>query len=108
LPAVTHVVDKQQASTVSLHLPFLHRSVRDFYELVDCELLKTLADEVGRHYLKENNDCFYFNTRGGLRIEQNKLDEAAEAFLAARNALTEKVSHEIGYAVFLGQAEVPY
>lgn len=105
LPAVTHINDTQPVNTVSFHMPFIHRSVRDFYELIDPELSETLVNEVWRNQLKENCDCYFLCVHAGLCIEQNKINEASETFIKARNALNEKVGHEIGYAILLGQAE---
>lgn len=105
MPAVTWISDMQQVSTVSFQMPFIHRSVRDFYMLTDSGLTQALVSEVWQNQLKENCECFFLCVHAGLCIEQNKLYEASETLSKAQDALNEKVACEIGYAIFLGQAE---
>ena len=105
VPPIPQQSDTQQVGTAAFHLPFLHRSGRDFYELANPETYTMVVNEINQKLLKGNSNCLSLGIRAGLYIEQNRLHEAAVDFLQARNALTEKISHEVSYAILLGQAE---
>jgi LuxR family maltose regulon positive regulatory protein len=105
IPAAVQRGGKQQIGSSTFHLPFLHRSGRDFYALAKPETYEMVATGINRVLLKENSECLSLGILAGLRMEQNALNEASDALLRARGALNGEISHEIGYAILLGQAE---
>ncbi len=104
-PAAVQNSGKQQIGSSTFYMPFLHRSGRDFYALAKPEVYEMVATGVNKVLLKENSECLSLGILAGLYIEQNALNEASQVFSQARSALNAEVSHEIGYAIILGQAE---
>ena len=94
-----------QAAVVTVQMPMLHRSVRDFYEFLD-DGVKESVRGVFSCFLSGDCDCFYNSIEGGLLMEQNKLNEALEKALAAYNEITEGTSATIRFGVCLGLAEI--
>ena len=103
-PVLPKRIGGQQIGTATFHMPFIHRSGRDFYELVDPATYDLVVGEVNDKLLKENSECLSLAIRAGLRMEQNELSGAAEIFLQARTALKETTNHEVGFGILLGQA----
>ena len=104
-PQLPQSLGTQQIGTASFHLPFLHRSGRDFCQLADPAVYKMVVTDISQKLLKENSEGLSLGIFAGLCLEQNRLDEAAQALARAQSAMTEQVSHEVGYAILLGCAE---
>lgn len=105
-PPLPQTSGTQQIGTAAFHMPFIHRSSRDFYELYDPEVYNIVVTEINQKLLKENSECLSLCIHAGLCIEQNKLDEAQSDYIKAQNALNAHVSYEVGYAIPVGLAEL--
>lgn len=105
LPAITHESKNLQSPTFTLQLPFLHRCVRDFYELRDPELLRSIH-AFSSNIIKENVDIMFIGAEAGLLMEQNKLAQALEIAVSLKNSVTDGMSPEFVYAVYVLTAEI--
>ena len=95
-----------QAAVVTVQMPMLHRSVRDFYEFLDAGVMEALSEVFSCILPDGDFKCFYHSVAAGLLMEQNRLSEAMEEALSAYNNLTEKSSNEIRFGVSAGLAEI--
>jgi LuxR family maltose regulon positive regulatory protein len=103
-PVLPKRIGGQQIGTATFHLPFIHRSGRDFYELVNPEAFDLVVREVNDKLLRENSECLSLAIRAGLWMEQNNLSDASGIFSQARSALKDTTNHEVGFGILLGQA----
>jgi len=94
-----------QAAIVTLQMPLLHRSVRDFCEFLDAGV-KDTVQELFSCLLPGDWQCFYRSVEAGLFMEQNRLDEALGAAREAYAGLTEDTANEIRFGVSVGLAEL--
>ncbi|MDR2541909.1 MAG: LuxR C-terminal-related transcriptional regulator [Treponema sp.] len=93
LPSIIRLSKRYQVSTLSLQLPFVHRSIRDFSELANDDLEK-LAGSFGRllyDLLPTVKLCFL----SAFSLEKNRLDEALVYALKAKEASANISSPEI-------------
>lgn len=84
--------------TGSLQFPFIHKGVRDLYELARTD---AKAPEMPLHILG-NAIC---GMRAGLCIEQNRLDEATERLLHDEGLVNDCESITAGFGVYIMLAE---
>ncbi|HWQ29620.1 MAG TPA: hypothetical protein VN549_01415 [Negativicutes bacterium] len=105
LPAITQEHKALQSPTFSLQLPFLHRCVRDFYELVDPEISKNVAN-ISSKIIKQNVGIMFGGAEAGLLLERNRLSEALEIVLALKETVDESMSPEFVYALYMLMAEL--
>jgi len=94
-----------QAAVVTVQMPLLHRSVRDFYEFIDTKTKDSLYG-VFSCVLPVDCECFYQGVTAGLLMEQNRLDEALATASAAHSCLTEKTDAEVYFGICVGLAEI--
>ena len=102
------VIEKKvpgQAAVVTMQMPFLHRSNRDYTELLDLGVKETIRS-LFSCLLSDDCTCFYQSVTAGLLMEQNKPNEALEAALAAYGAMDENTSNEVYFGVSIGLAEI--
>ena len=102
------VIEKEvpgQAAVVTMQMPFLHRSNRDYTELLDAGVKETVRS-LFSCLLPEDYACFYRSVTAGLLMEQNKPNEALETALAAYGAMGKNTSNEVYFGVSIGLAEI--
>ena len=89
LPPITHKNDRQQGASVTMQMPFLHRSNRDYYELADPQVIAKFRSTY-LPLLKDNYLIAEPCLRAGLLLEQNERQTALALCLSAK-ALTDKI-----------------
>lgn len=94
-----------QTAIITLQMPFAHRSVRNFYELLNARARDALHS-VYSGILPGDYRLFYKSINAGLLAEQNKPDDAFPAALAAYNAITADTGNEVVFCVSIGLAEL--
>ena len=77
LPVITHEHKDLQSPTFTFQFPFLHRCVRDFYELIDSRLNRIIT-EFSSNIIKQNVDLMFKGAESGLLLEKNRLHEALD------------------------------
>lgn len=105
LPAITQEHKTLQSPTFSLQLPFLHRCVRDFYELVDPEISNNVAN-ISSKIIKQNVGIMFGGAKAGLLLERNRLSEALEIVLALKDTVDDSMSPEFVYSLYMLMAEL--
>lgn len=93
LPTITHEYKKVQSPTFTYQLPFLHRCVRDFYELVDSQVSLNVA-AISSKIIKQNVTIMFKGAEAGLLLEKNKLHEALDIALSLKNTIEDTVSQD--------------
>ncbi|MCL2044649.1 MAG: LuxR C-terminal-related transcriptional regulator [Treponema sp.] len=99
LPIINRPGGKYQVSTFSLQLPFLHRSIRDFSELADDGLLEKL-DRSFALLLYDLYKTAQLCMMSALSLEKNRIDEALEYALQAKEAVKDIQSPEIIFCAY--------
>lgn len=105
LPVITHEHKNLQSPTFTFQLPFLHRCVRDFYELTDSRLNRIIK-EFSSNIIKQNVDIMFIGAESGLLLEKNKLHEALDIALSLKSTIDESMSPEFVYAIYVLTAEI--
>ena len=105
LPEITHTHADPQSPTFTFQLPFLHRCVRDFYELTDPRLLKQITD-FSSNIIKQNLELMFRGAEAGLLMEQNRISEALDITVSLQNSIDESMGAEFAYAVHILAAEL--
>lgn len=105
LPNVTYEHENLQSPTFTCQLPFLHRCVRDFYELTDARLCESIA-AFSSNIIKQNVEIMFKGAESGLLMEQNRLHDALDIAVVLKNSIRESMSPEFVYAVYILTAEV--
>ena len=105
MPAVIHVNELDQVSSIAINMPFLHRSCRDCHELTDAAVRESVVAKVFRGLLKYDCDNLFLGIEAGLYIEQNRLDDARNTLLQSESLLHDKVSIDLGWATYIMLAE---
>ena len=101
-----------QAAIITVQMPLLHRSVRDFSEFLISDGLSAETKEsllgLLSCLLNDESEYFYKSVEAGLLTEQNKISEAFGVALGNYNAVIkdENASHEIYFGVSVGLAEI--
>jgi len=93
LPTITHEDKKVQSPTFTYQLPFLHRCVRDFYELADSQVSNNVA-AISSKIIKHNVTIMFKGAEAGLLLEKNKLHEALEIALSLKNAIADTMCQD--------------
>lgn len=104
LPPIVQGSGDLQSPTFTLQMPFLHRCVRDFYELRDPSLRRSIHDFSSK-IIKQNVDIMFRSAEAGLLMEQNKLHEAHDIAVLLIKTVTDDMSPEFVYAVYILAAE---
>jgi len=99
MPEVKIEGDSMRAASISLQMPFLHRSSRDYYELADNKLSAKLKKTFGK-LLKDHYELVMQTIGSGIALEQNRVSEALNFAKAAVSLLTENTVKEIRFAVY--------
>ncbi len=100
LPPISVKGDSLRAASMSLQMPFVHRSCRDFNELTDKSLYAKLKKTFGK-LLKSHYKMIMHDISAGLALEQDKPAEAlteAEAGVALLGLHTAK---EMRFAAYM-------
>lgn len=105
LPVITHKSGDLQSPTFTLQLPFLHRCVRDFYELMDPALLGHIH-AFSSNIIKQNVDIMFIGAKAGLLMEQNRLLDAQGIAVSLKHTVTDTMSPEFVYAIHVLIAEL--
>jgi LuxR family maltose regulon positive regulatory protein len=105
LPAITQKSAVLLCPTFTMQLPFLHRCVRDFYELLDPALRRDIHG-FSSNIIKENVDLMFHGAEAGLLMEQNRLTGALAIAEALKKTVTDDMSAEFVYGVYLLTAEL--
>lgn len=105
LPSVTHEQKNLQSPTFTFQMPFLHRCVRDFYELTDPQLNTKIAD-FSSNIIKQNVELMFKGAAAGLLMEQNRLYDALDIALSLKITTDESMSTEFVYAIHVLTAEI--
>lgn len=105
LPAAVHEHKNLQSPTFTFQLPFLHRCVRDFYELTDSRLNINIK-EFSSNIIKQNINIMFKGAESGLLMEKNRLHEALEIAVSLKNTVDGSMSPEFVYAIYVLTAEI--
>jgi LuxR family maltose regulon positive regulatory protein len=105
LPEITRESENLQSPTFTLQLPFLHRCVRDFYELTDSGLRGRIHG-FSAGIIKQNVDIMFGGAEAGLLLEQNRLPEALAVAVNLKKSLSGGMSPEFVYGVYVLAAEI--
>lgn len=100
-----HKHNNLQSPTFTCQLPFLHRCIRDFYELTDAQLRENIAS-FSSSIIKQNVQIMFRGAQSGLLMEQNKLQDALDIAVIIKNSINEDMSPEFVYAVYILKAEL--
>jgi len=99
LPPIKKPHDKYQVSTLSLQLPFTHRSIRDFSELADRGIAAKLDRTFGL-LVKENYKVVRPSLLSGIALEQNDINEALTQALQAKEATADIKDPELVFCAY--------
>jgi LuxR family maltose regulon positive regulatory protein len=105
LPVTTHEHKNLQSPTFTFQLPFLHRCVRNFYELTDSRLNRSIK-EFSSNIIKQNDELMFRGTESGLLLEKNKLHVALDIAVSLKSTIDESMSPEFVYALYVLTAEI--
>lgn len=105
LPAIKYEHKNLQSPTFTFQLPFLHRCVRDFYELVDAQVNNNVTS-ISSKIIKQNVGLMFGGAEAGLLLEKNKLPEALAIALSLKDTIDESMSPEFVYAIYVLIAEI--
>jgi ATP-dependent transcriptional regulator len=94
-----------QSPTFTFQMPFLHRCVRDFYELTDSRLNISIK-EFSSNIIKQNVELMFKGAESGLLLEKNKLHEALDIAVSLKSTIDESMSAEFVYAIYILIAEI--
>jgi len=99
LPQVKMEGDSIRAASISLQMPFLHRSSRDYYELADNEVSDKLKTTFGK-LLKDHYELVMRAIGSGIALEQNRVGDALTLANTAVSMLNDKTVKEIRFVVY--------
>ena len=105
LPDIAHEHVNLQSPTFTIQMPFLHRCVRDFYELTDPKLNHDVR-EFSAGIIKQNVDLMFTGAESGLLMERNNLQEALTIALSLKTTINQSMSPEFVYAIHILIAEI--
>jgi len=105
LPPINIKGDALKAVSMSLQMPFLHRSTRDYYELTDTKLYNKLKKTFGK-LLKKHYELVMHDVYAGLCLEQNRGIEALAEAQTAVSLLADWTVKEIRFATYMHLAAV--
>ncbi|MDR0293530.1 MAG: LuxR C-terminal-related transcriptional regulator [Oscillospiraceae bacterium] len=100
LPPMVFKDDEIRSVTLSLQMPFLHRSCRDFYELTDKKLYGKLKKTYGK-LLKNHYELIMHGVSSGLYLEQNRINDALAEAQAAVSGLNGGTVKEIRFGTYM-------
>lgn len=86
--------------SLTMQIPFLHRSSKDFSELCDEKLIKGLRMTYGA-LMRENIEIMVSGIRSGIYLEQNRLADAMDEALRTYELTDENTSRELRYSAML-------
>lgn len=105
LPKVTLKHTTLQSPTFTFQLPFLHKCARDFYEVLDPQIMDYVRT-YSSNPIKQNLDIMFRGAEAGLLMEKNKLHEALEIATFLKSTINETMSPEFVYAIYILIAEI--
>jgi LuxR family maltose regulon positive regulatory protein len=97
-----------QGPSVTLNLPYLHRSCRDFSELVDSAAMKNMKRPIAKIVKAHSAEVVLGLTSGGLMYERNSLGEALAAILDVRQKINEKNGNEFNFCMLVQLTSIYY
>jgi len=92
--------DEIRVSTISLHMPFFHRSSRDYCELADLSLYELSPKAFGK-LLRGHFDLAKNCVKSGISLEQNRLNDALTEAQASISLLAPWVVKEVRFAAYM-------
>ena len=104
-PLISNWSDKLQALSISMQLPYAHRTLRDYYELADEKILEKLAGSFGL-LLKNQCDIVILEIHSGFLYERNLLKQALEYALRTRSEISNKANDEVIFCSFIHLAAI--
>ena len=107
IPITTKSVVHQQWVSISLQMPYGHRSIRDFSELADEKSLEKFISSFGP-LLKSQSNIVALLLRAGFLYEQNLLNRALEAAMQTKNAISGETADELVFCSFIQLASIYY
>lgn len=107
LPPIQIKGEALRASSMSLQMPFLHRSSRDYHELTDTRLYDKLKKTFGK-LLKSHYELVMHDVGAGLALEQNRVNDALTEARSAMSKLTDTTVNEVRFAAHMHLAAVYY
>jgi len=105
LPAITQEQKTLQSPTFTFQLPFLHRCVRDFYQLTDPKTKDEVA-AISSKIIKQNVGLMFKGAEAGLLLERNRLQEALDIALSLKETINENMAPEFVYGIHVLIAEI--
>lgn len=105
LPPIRFEGDALRAASISVQMPFMHRSCRDFHELTDENSVDKLKNSFGK-LLKNHYEMIMHGLSAGLLLEQNRLGEALTKAQTAVSMLGEWTAKEMRFAALMHLAAV--
>jgi len=99
LPPIVRMHKRYQVSTLSLQLPFIHRSIRDLSEFADKGALKKLDQTFGL-FLKELYKVVRPCMLAGILLEQNQIKEALSSAIQGKELMAEINDPEIKFCAY--------
>lgn len=105
--AIANLNSQLQGTSISMQLPYAHRSLRDYYELRQEHMMDKLASSFGL-LLKSQYDIVALELRSGFLYEQNLLTEALKIALQTKNAINDETRDEVIFCSFIHLASIYY
>ena len=94
-----------QAAIVTMQMPLLHRSNRDYTEFLEEGAREAVRDLLSC-LLPEGVDCFYLSVQSCLLMEQNHIVEAFEAANDAYDCIDKSTPAELVFGASIGLAQI--
>ena len=107
LPPPTYTSDTPQGASLTLQMPFLHRSNRDYFEMRDSQTAELVRRTFGL-LLKDARDILIAGVVSGLRMEENRLKEAAEEIALDGIDVETNITPEVVYSIYLHRSAVQF
>lgn len=105
LPPITYRNENQQGASISMQLPFLHRSNRDYYELSNPAVMEQLEGAFGL-LLREHYQVVYPCLNAGFCLERNQTEQALAYAKDAMEKTETSSSPEMVFAAHMHLAAV--
>ena len=94
-----------QAAIVTMQMPFLHRSNRDYTEFLEAGSQEAVADLLAC-LLPEGADCFNKSVQSCLLMEQNRIAEAFDEATNAYSSVDKASPAELVFGASVGLAQL--
>jgi LuxR family maltose regulon positive regulatory protein len=100
IPKTIGIFQKRfQAPTLTLQLPFIHRSIREYYEAGDSEIM-ALSDRNLSLLLKDLYPAARCCVTSGAMLEKNQINEALACALGGKKLVAKTASPEVVFNIY--------